>query len=81
LLGSHDYEDIISVITGRINVVEDVASTSLELRKNLKEKFEFLLQNDQFEQTLPGHINEGPSTMQRVQVVKDRINRIINIDG
>lgn len=75
---SHDYEDIISVVSGRINIVEEIAEASFELRKNLKEEFERLLQNDQFEQTLPGHLNDGPSTMHNVQVVMKRIHDIIN---
>jgi hypothetical protein len=81
LLWSHDYEDIISVIAGRTNIVEEVMLASVELRRNLKKEFQCLLQNDQFEQTLPGHVHDGPTTMQRVQVVKDRIEKIINIEG
>ncbi len=78
LLGSHDYEDIISVISGRMNIVEEVTEASSALRKNLQQEFKQLLQNDQFEQTLPGHLNDGPATMQNVQVVINRINQIIN---
>lgn len=54
LWSSHDYEDIISVIAGRVNVVEEVARAVPSLKKNLQEQFKQLLQNDQFEQTLPG---------------------------
>ena len=78
LWGSHDYEDIISVIAGRINVAEEVLKASPALRKNLQDEFKRLLQNDQFEQTLPGHVNDGPATMQNVQIVINRINQIIS---
>jgi hypothetical protein len=78
LVGSHDYEDIISVIAGRTNIVEEVAEANFELQQNLKEKLKELLQNDQFEQTLPGHLNDGPATMQNVQVVINRFNQIVN---
>lgn len=78
LWSSHDYEDIVSVIAGRINLVEEVVMASPELREHLKEEFRRLLQNDQFEPTLPGHVNDGPATMQNVQVVKNRINQIVN---
>ncbi len=78
LWSSHDYEDIISVIAGRINLVEEVVIASPELREHLKEEFRRLLQNDQFEPTLPGHVNDGPATMQNVQVVINRINQIVN---
>ncbi len=78
LWGSHDYEDIISVIAGRTNIVEEITMASSELRKNLKEQFQQLIRNDQFEPTLPGHVNDGPATMDNVQVVIRRINQIIN---
>ncbi len=80
VLMSHDYEDIISVVAGRINIVDKVALANVELRKKLKEEFMLILDNDQFEPTLPSHVNEGPATMQRVGVVKDRINKIINFN-
>jgi hypothetical protein len=78
LWGSHDYEDIISVIAGRVNIVEEVKAAKPELNNKLKEEFKRILQNDQFEQTLPGHLNDGPATMQNAQIVKNRINQIIN---
>ena len=79
LLASHDYEDIITVIAGRMNIAEEIQLADAELNKSLKEEFERLLLNDQFEQTLPGHVNDGPATMQRVQIVKDRINNILDV--
>jgi hypothetical protein len=77
LWSSHDYEDIVSVVAGRINIVEEVETANPELREHLKEEFKRVLQNDQFEATLPGHVNDGPATMQNVQVVINRINQII----
>jgi hypothetical protein len=58
--------------------VEEVETANPELREHLKEEFKRLLQNDQFEPTLPGQVNDGPATMQNVQVVINRINQIIN---
>lgn len=75
---SHDYEDIISVVAGRVNLLEEVTEASSELRENLKEQFKQLLENDQFEPTLPGYVNDGPATMSNVQTVISRINQIIN---
>lgn len=77
VLGSHDYEDIISVIAGRVNLVEEVRDASSGLKNKIKEEFKQLLQNDQFERTLPGYVNDGPATMRNVKVVIDRINQII----
>jgi hypothetical protein len=77
LWSSHDYEDIVSVVAGRINIVEEVETANPELREHLKDEFKRVLQNNQFEATLPGHVNDGPATMQNVQVVINRINQII----
>jgi hypothetical protein len=79
LLGSSDYEDLITVIAGRTTIPQEVAEASPELKKSLRKDFEYLLRNDQFEPTLPGHINEGPVTMERVQVVKNRIREIMEV--
>jgi hypothetical protein len=78
LLASHDYEDIISVIAGRINIADEVASANNELRRYLQQEFNKLTSNDQFEPTLPGHVSDGPITPQRVQTVICRIMNIID---
>lgn len=78
LWSSHDYEDIISVIVGRMNIVEEVIEAKHILRGYLQEEFKRLVQNDQFERTLPGQVNDGAATMQNVQIVMHRINQIIN---
>ena len=75
-LGSHDFEDIISVIAGCVDIADEVAATSNKLRSNLQLVFSEMLQNDQFELALPGHVSDGPVTMQRVQTVIQRIKKI-----
>lgn len=79
LWASHDYEDIISVLAGRVNLVEEIAVSDPELKESLQSDFIRLLENDQFEPTLPGHVNDGPATMYNVQVVINRIRQIIDI--
>ncbi|MBX9585835.1 MAG: hypothetical protein K2X50_01125 [Gammaproteobacteria bacterium] len=76
-LASHDFEDIITVIAGRVNIAEEVASSSAELKAHLKLTFSDILKDAQFEQALPGHISDGPITLQRVQTVMERINKIV----
>jgi hypothetical protein len=81
LLVSHDFEDMITVIAGRVEIAEEVALVGDDLRLHLKLTFEEIVRNDQFEQVLPGHVSDGPVTMQRVQTVKQRIKKIIDING
>lgn len=81
LLGSHDFEDIITVIAGRVEIAEEIASVNNNLRIHLKQFFEEMLRNDQFELVLPGHVSDGPVTIQRVQTVKSRIKKIVEINN
>lgn len=77
LLGSHDFEDIITIIAGRVEIFNEIALTNEKLRIHLKGFFEEMLKNNQFELILPGHVNDGPMTIQRVQVVMSRIKKIV----
>jgi len=76
-LGSHDFEDIITIIAGRVEIADEVAQASNELKEHLKQTFEGMLKDNQFELALPGHVSDGPVTMERVQAVKGRIKKII----
>ena len=76
-LASHDFEDIITVIAGRVNIANEVASSSDELKAHLRLTFGDILKDAQFEQALPGHVSDGPVTLQRVQTVMGRIRDIV----
>lgn len=75
-LASHDFEDIINVISGRVEIAEEVNSEDEELRNHLKNFFEQMLNDDEFITALPVHINEGPATEQRLATVTGRIRKI-----
>ncbi|HFK5876863.1 hypothetical protein SCJ96_11280 [Legionella pneumophila serogroup 1] len=74
-LGSHDFEDMITVIAGCIDIAEQVHTSSDDLKKHLRLVFNEFLKNDEFMQSLPGHLNDGPVTEQRVQTVIKRIEQ------
>lgn len=81
-LGSHDLEDIITVIAGCVEIADEVSTAGDNLKSYLKLIFGDLLKNDQFVQSLPGHVSDGPVTSQRVQTVIERIRKISNVaDG
>ncbi|MHB1220430.1 MAG: nucleotidyl transferase AbiEii/AbiGii toxin family protein [Gammaproteobacteria bacterium] len=75
-LVSHDFEDIINVISGRVEIAEEVNLENEELRNHLKSFFEEMLNDDDFITALPAHINEGPATEQRLATVTSRIRKI-----
>jgi hypothetical protein len=76
-LGSHDFEDIITVIAGRVEIAEEIISEKDELRQHLKNFFKEIMDDDKFITALPGYVNEGPATVQRLATVMDRIRKII----
>lgn len=79
VLTSHDFEDIITIIAGRKEIVEEIKNSNTLLKKHLQLAFQSIVKDDQFEQVLPGHLNEGPLSvvMQRTKMVIERIKKII----
>lgn len=76
---SHDIEDIISIIDGRPELVDDVSKTSDILKQYLSSEFLSLLENDQFMQALPGHLNYSDESENRKKIVQNRMRAIIEL--
>lgn len=75
-LVSHDFEDIINVISGRKEIAEEVSLENEELKNHLQIFFEEMLSDDEFMTSLPAHIKEGLATEQRLETVTNRIKKI-----
>lgn len=74
---SHDLEDIISLIDGRPEIVNDIALTSAHLKQYLGFEFASLMNNIYFIQALPGHLNYSEQSEGRLKIIKSRILAII----
>lgn len=74
---SHDIEDIISVVDGRPEVVNDISNAADNLKEYLAFEFSTLMNNDQFLQALPGHLNYSNESEGRKKIVEERIHAII----
>lgn len=77
-LGSHDFEDIITVVAGRVEIAEEIALENKQLNLHLKKFFEEIVEDERFKTALPGHVSDGPVTVQRLQTIRDRIKKIIS---
>lgn len=75
---SHDLEDIITIIDGRRETVEEVSRSPADLRKYLAEEFRSLLANQMFRDALPGHLRPDAASQQRISIVAERIQQIID---
>lgn len=75
---SHDLEDIVALIDGRPEVTQDVLVASEALRSYLAMEFISLMNNAQFLQALPGHLNYSQEAESRKKIVENRIRAIID---
>lgn len=76
---SHDLEDIIAVIDGRPELIDEINNESDELKNYLKEEFSKILQSDSFIEALPGHLPPDQAGQGRVKIIMERLQRIINL--
>ncbi len=73
---SHDFEDIIAVIDGRVELMDEMIQTDPILRAYLADAFSKMLMRDDFQMILPGLLNYGSVTYDRTQLVLERILHI-----
>ena len=74
--GSHDMEDIIALIDGRPEIVDDVRNTTTDLRIYLSGRFEKLVTMSEFTSAVAGHLPPDTASQERVPIVMERIKII-----
>ncbi|MBI5556397.1 MAG: hypothetical protein HY885_02020 [Deltaproteobacteria bacterium] len=75
-LMSHDMEDIVAVLDGRPEVMNETGQAPDVLRKHLAGRFRTLLDNARFREALSGHMPGDPASQARVPLILDRIRKI-----
>lgn len=76
-LGSHDFEDIIAVIDGREELLNEISISDSEIKQYLKNSFSALLKEDMFLTSMPGHLNYGQLTKERTLRCMKRMTQIV----
>lgn len=79
LLVSHDLEDIVNVLDGRPEIVDEIAASSLELQCYLSDKCEALLATPRFMDAIHGMIFPDESHAERVQLLAERFRQIARL--
>lgn len=79
-LGSHDLEDIISVLDGRPALVSEIASSEPELRQYLAVQCRALLAMSDFMNALPGMVFPDESLAGRVKLLLQRFGQIAELN-
>jgi hypothetical protein len=73
---SHDLEDIVAVVDGRPQIVDEVKRADQGLRLHLMERFTAFLEDPTFLAALPGHLPGDTASQARAPLVLDRIAAI-----
>lgn len=69
----HDIEDIITVINGRTELVEDIAKADFEVKDFLIDKLGLFLEISAFTDLIPGHLRPNEN---RTEIVIERLRKI-----
>lgn len=77
---SHDLEDIIAVIDGREEIVEEIECAASDVRSYIAGKLKGWLKNDRFLDALPGHLGGSEEARGRTKVTLNRLEQIASFD-
>lgn len=75
----HDMEDIINVIDGRPEIIDEVTAAGDDVREFLRDEFDDLLADESFTDELPGHFRPDRVSQARVTIVIDRLRRLAGL--
>lgn len=76
---SHDLEDLIAVLDGRLEIVDDISDADEEVLHYIVDQFSSLLDNEDFLDALPGHLPGDSASQERVPLIVERMKRIVQI--
>ncbi len=76
--GSHDLEDLLTVIDGRAAIVQEIGEAA-SVRSYIAEQFGVLLKIPAFVDALPGHLLPDPGSQARLPLLRERIEAISNM--
>lgn len=80
VLASHDLEDIVNVVGGRPELVEEVVRASPELRCYLGARCRDLLATPDFMDLLPGMIFPDELLAERVSIIAQRLRQLAELE-
>lgn len=78
-IASHDMEDIITLLDGRPEIVDEVRNAPEDVKDFLSRKFGDFLNNRSFLDALPGHLLPDSASQQRVPILMERIRALAKL--
>jgi len=73
---SHDLEDIISVVDGREELMQEVSEASIDVKSYISEMISEFLKTRKFMDALPGHISYSGLIEDRLEIIVERLQKI-----
>ncbi|MFI4956284.1 MAG: hypothetical protein ACHQAX_03645 [Gammaproteobacteria bacterium] len=75
---SHDFEDIVSILDGRMEIIDEIARADEALKKYLIKTFAEMQESRSFRGALPGHFSQyGSLAETHAALVEEKIKTII----
>jgi predicted nucleotidyltransferase len=75
-LMSHDIEDLIAVLDGRPGIIDEIYQSEPEVRRELSERFQILLEDTRFSDAVACHMPSDISSQARVSRIFDVMKAI-----
>lgn len=76
---SHDLEDIMTVVDGRVELIEETRSMPKDLLRYLSDEFTQLINNPAFMEALPGHLPGDIASQQRLPELLNRLRALSSL--
>jgi predicted nucleotidyltransferase len=78
-MASHDMEDIITILDGRPEIISEIRSSPDDLKDFLSRTFRTLLANDEFLDSIPGHLSPDRASQTRLPLLIKRLREIADM--
>lgn len=74
---SHDFDDIVSVLDGRIEIVDEIKSSDVNLQEYLINSLREVMASPSFKGAIPGHfVQYGSIASDRIDLLEQKLTSI-----
>jgi hypothetical protein len=78
-MGSHDLEDVLSIVDGRAALLDEVAQAAPSARKYVCGEFARFLADTRFLESLPGHLPADAASQQRLPGLEQKLQALADL--
>lgn len=78
-MASHDIEDFIALLDGRLEIIDEVRESNDELKSYLAVQIRQLLTKGEFLEALPGYLPPDQVSQGRLPILEERMRLIVDM--